>query len=311
MIFKTDQRERGMKLIREGFFDGDPGGGVFLAKPYPFVLQNGLLNLYPAIRDGAIEYFKLNKVHWWPESSPTGHVLSSQIACLNHLFPIRESKGAALSLLKSVSDDFVDVLPIKESMQGFISFEAVGGDVNFLNEKRNTRGRNCTSVDALIIAVKNDGRRFLIPIEWKHVEKYSNKDQAKDEKYGEARKRRYEGLIRDSRYLNGNALSWYGCEPFYQLARQTLWAEQILKNKPEGFGADDYLHLHVIPDGNAQLLNKTYPCSGKNMEATWRSCLADPSKYVVISPEKLWSRQDVNADKGMEQLRNYLKKRYW
>jgi hypothetical protein len=304
MKFKDKQQKRGEDLIQDGFF-ADAGGGVFRGKPRPFVLQDGLNNLYPSIRSDALAYFKKNGVAWWGGGYPTGHVLSSQIACLNHLFPIRQDKAAVLNLLKSVTDDFVEVLPIAEEMPGYVMFEAVGGPVNYLNEEANTRGSNCTSVDAFVYAVHKDGRRFLIPIEWKYVEAYGSDDKSAGSK-GETRRSRYLSLIAQSKYVNENTLSCCWFEPFYQLMRQTLWAEQVLAHKPEGFEADDYLHLHVIPDANAELLDKVYPCSGKGMEATWKNCLTDPSKYIVLSPEKLWSHQN-----GSLEIYAYLKERYW
>jgi hypothetical protein len=305
MSYKSEQQLRGENLIQSGFFATDMGGGKFMGKPRSFVLQDGQNNLYPGIRADALNYFRQNKVAWWGGYSPTGHVLSSQIACLNHLFPIRLEKEKVFSLLKAVSDDFVDVFPIAENMQGYIQFEAVGGDVNFLNEGNNTRGSNCTSVDAFIYTLNKNGKRFLIPIEWKYVEAYGNEDKSVGEK-GETRKARYVRLIDSSDYLNSKTLSccWY--EPFYQLMRQTLWAEQVIKNKVAGIEAEDYLHLHIIPEGNNELLNKKYPCSGKGMEETWKGCLKNPEKYMVVSPAKLFSLQGDDTD-----IYKYLQRRYW
>jgi hypothetical protein len=305
MAFKAEQKKRGLRLIQEGFFDDDPGGGLLKNRSYPFVLQDGLHNLHPSIRENVLAYFKENSVSWWGGKYPTGHVLSSQIACLNHLFPIRQDKAAVLNLLKSVTDDFVEVSRITEEMSDYVMFEAVGGPVNYLNEGANTRGSNCTSVDALVYAVHRDRRRFLLPIEWKYVEAYGNDDKSTGSK-GETRKSRYLDLIANSKYLNENTLSCCWFEPFYQLMRQTLRAEQVLTHKPEGFEADDYLHLHIIPNANAELLDKQYPCSGKGMEATWKNCLTDPDKYIVLSPEKLWNHQDNGSA-----IYKYLKKRYW
>lgn len=87
--------------------------------------------------------------------------------------------------------------------------------------------------------------------------------------------------------------------------RQTLWAEQVIKNRVAGLEADDYLHIHVVPDKNAELLDKTYRCSRSGMEDTWKSCLTQPEKYVVVSPERLWDGQDNEA------LKEYLQARYW
>lgn len=242
---------------------------------------------------------------WWGGNYPTGHVLSSQIACLNHLFPIRQDKSAVLKLLNTVSLDFVDVLPVTEHLEGYIQFEAVGGDTNLLGEGANTRGSNCTSVDAFIYALHRDGRRFLIPIEWKYVETYGNDDKSVGSN-GDTRKLRYLELISKSKYLNKKTLACCWFEPFYQLMRQTLWAEQLLLNKIPGLEADDYLHIHVIPDENEELLKKLYPCSGRGMEETWRSCLNNQDKYVVVSPADLWDEQNQDTE-----IYNYLNQRYW
>lgn len=88
--------------------------------------------------------------------------------------------------------------------------------------------------------------------------------------------------------------------------RQTLWAEQLIAKKVAGLEADDYLHLHVIPSENTELLDKIYPCSRKGMEETWKSCLVNQDKYVVISPANLWSNQDQDTE-----IYKYLKQRYW
>lgn len=136
MTFANVQKQRGSTLIeegKEGIFNGDPGGDKHNGKPYSHILQDGKLNLYHAIRDDVLEYFKQNDISWWRGGYPTGNTVSSQIACLNHLFPIRDQKDAVLKLLATVSDDFVNVLPISEHLEGYIQFEAVGGDTNFLN----------------------------------------------------------------------------------------------------------------------------------------------------------------------------------
>lgn len=305
MTYKTEQQQRGEHLIQAGFFDKDPGDGVFMGKPRPFVLQDGRNNLYPGIRQAALEYFEKNRVDWWHGYTPTGHALSSQIACLNHLYPIRNDKDAVLNLVKAASADFVEVLPIPEHLEGYVQFEAVGGPINFLNEGANQRGSNCTSVDALVYALHKDGRRFLIPIEWKYVEAYGNEDKSAGDR-GITRQSRYLDLIIGSRYLNANTVSCCWFEPFYQLMRQTLWAEQLLKQQPVGFEADDYLHLHIIPDENRELLHKQYPCSGQGMEQTWKNCLVDPDKYKVLSPKKLWQYQDQSTP-----VYKYLERRYW
>lgn len=309
MRFKNQQYNRVNDLIsNKEIFNGDTGGGVFRRKPYSFILQDSTNNLYVHSRESICTYFSMNKIAWWG-GKLTNHTLSSQVSCLNHLFSIRDDKDTVLLLIKNICADIVDVLLIATDkfMPAYIQFESVS-DVDHLNEKYSTRGSNCTSIDALIYGVHKDGRKILFPIEWKYVETYHNVDKASGSS-GLERKARYNGLIVQSTQLRANLNDVYYYEPFYQLMRQTLWAEQMIKhNNTETIKADDYIHIHVIPTENSELLDKTYPCSGKKMEETWRDCLINQSKYIIISPKELL----VSAiEQKYPYLFEYLNNRYW
>ncbi len=317
--YQENQRTRAVKLIQDKnpvFYDG-VGGKLFIRTKRDFVLTDFNKNFYKDIKDEAIEYFSKNNVAWWGGKNPTGHVLSSQIACINHLYAIRNDKNAVLGLLKNVSADFIDVLEIKTDkyLSAFIQFESVS-DNDYLNEGQSTRGSNCTSVDALIYAKHRDGTNWLIPIEWKFTEFYENLDKAKEgckanhEKCkGKVRQERYTDLINNSNQLISEKHYCYYFEPFYQLMRQTLWAEQMVVNREkETIKADNYLHIHVIPSDNADLLEKKYKCSGENMKSTWTSHLIDKDKYVIISPKDFLSNLDSAKYKD---LISYLNERYW
>ncbi len=91
--------------------------------------------------------------------------------------------------------------------------------------------------------------------------------------------------------------------------RQTLWAEQMVINKAnETVKADNFLHVHVIPSENYDLLEKKYKCSEKNMKDTWLSHLKNQDKYIIISPKDLLSNLDSEKYKD---LLFYLNERYW
>ena len=125
---------------------------------------------------------------------------------------------------------------------------------------------------------------------------------------------RYSDLINKSQYLNALPEyrgSVYFFEPFYQLMRQTLWAEQMIKhNNTETIQADDYMHIHIIPSRNEKLLKlkKKYKKSGKNMEDTWRDCLKHTEKYKIIDPKDLI--KILNHQKYGDLIK-YLNERYW
>lgn len=306
--FKKTQYERAEELIKNSLlFNGDAGGGSFRDNPYPFILRKNINNLYATYANSILDYFNGNRIAWW-NGKLTNHVLSSQVACLNHLYPIRKDKAAVLSIIQNVCTDIVDVLIITADKfdPAFIQFESVS-DLDHLNELSSTRGSNCTSIDALILGVNKDGRKILIPIEWKYVEVYGNEDKSKGVK-GTTRLGRYTQLINQSSQLRSTNHAVYYFEPFYQLMRQTLWAEQMVLNKStETIKVDDFMHLHIIPDENIDLLQKNYPISKMGMEATWRSCLKDQSKYKILSPALLITP----ISKQYPDLIEYLESRYW
>lgn len=318
--YKKSQYARQEDLINNSdIFNGDKGNGYFMGKARNFVLKDGMNNLYEPIRNDVLRYFKDNEISWWGGDKPSGHTLSSQIACLNHLFAIMNDKSSVLAMLNGVRDEFKEVLPVKcDATPQYIGFEVVSKE-DPLNEKASTRGSNCTSVDAFIHAKHRDDSIWLIPIEWKYTEHYANQDKSNEDRQGEEkgsngkgqeRVRRYSALTDASLQLK-SLDSYYGSiyyqEPFYQLMRQTLWAENVVKLKEENLKADNYMHIHVIPSANKDLLDKKYSVSGMDMEETWRSMLNDQSKYIIIDSQKLL---EPIKDKYPE-LASYLKKRYW
>ena len=336
--YYNSEKVRLSALIKEGFFGLDEtGNGFFKGKTYPFVLQQkgAFTNLYEPIRSEALSYFSNNKIDWWAGRKPTGHTLSSQIACVNHLMAIRKDKVAVLALLNGRRNQFKEVLPIPcDSDVSYIAFEAVSKK-DHLNEDGPTRGSNCTSVDALIYAVDNNNESWIIPIEWKYTESYDDcksgdksnegityKIETNPHKKpkGEVRLDRYSALIKNSEQLRSIPAfvenpnydfqgSVYFFEPFYQLMRQTLWAEQMIQHKEEeDIKADHYLHIHVIPQEDTDLLNKEYrPANNNNMEDTWRACLVDQSKYLIVDPKNLM----LPIKDSYPELWDYLAKRYF
>ena len=326
MAYKESQYKRQESVLKSHpeLFSNDPGHGIFKGSPRRFAVENGNNNLYAPILQDALVYFEENEIAWWGGSKPTTHMLSSQIACLNHLFAIKDDANTVLSLVNNLRPgiSFKKVIAIElDKHPGYIAFEAISkGD--WLNEGKPSRGANCTSVDALVIAEKESGERWLIPIEWKYTEVYhatddkSQEDRPKAPKGSNGRglKRlgNYSDLITQSEYLKSlpsYAHSVYFFEPFYQLMRQTLWAEQMIKHRDdEWVKADHFLHVHVIPSDNKDLLDMAYLKTGKGMEESWRSQLTKDI-YQIITPEKLLS--PLKDNNKYSNLINYLTIRYW
>ena len=325
------------------------GGGIYRIEdiksreiikdiPVKHFLEDPVNNLYEGIRDKALEYFAQEKIKWWkvnnkniikqektyevtPNDMPTRDMLSSQVACINHFFPVRDDKESVLGIAKIICPDFVDVLPIETDkyFPAYIQFEAVS-EIDHLNETelpgiKPPRGEYSTSIDALIYAIHKNGGKYLIPIEWKYTEEYEYSNSPDDKSggnSGKTRLNRYSGLIDNSLYLKNyssyiNTVYFY--EPFYQLMRQTLWVEQMIKHKnDEIIKADNFIHVHIIPNENTELLDLKYQVTGLPMKESWMNNLKYKEKYKIITPMELINGIDKVKNR---ELINYLSNRYW
>ena len=265
--------------------------------------EDSLFNLYPKIRWSALQYFKCNNIAWWREDEdryfPTGHLVSSQIHCLNHLFAFREDKDALLAIINHATKmEFDEVLSSLIDDDGYLSFEFAykNDDLIGENDKGARRGYMWTSIDAMIIARKGNDK-WLIPIEWKYTETYE-----KEDKTCQRRLDRYEELIKKSDRLimpeNGQIPhSIYFQEPSYELMRQTLLCEQL---KHKGL-ANYFFHLNVIPEENTGLR--------KAVEKEYIHMLKDSSKFKIVDPKELLS--PIEEQNLYPELIDYLKTRYW
>ncbi len=328
--YEIQQSSKAKDLIKNSnIFNRDTGGKLFPinGKPFPKpdYLLNSRNNLLNFMTQDVVDYFIKNEIAFWEtgitevdeHNMPTGHTLSSQISCINHLFPLRNDRKAVLSIAKTICSDIIDIFEIKTDkfLPAYIAFETIS-ETDYLNEckgQKPTRGTMCTSIDALIFAQHQNGEKILLPIEWKYTESYDDTDKSTEKSRGKTRLGRYSDLINKSTQLKQKhedyTSSIYFFEPFYQLMRQTLLAEQMIANKnTEIIKADDYIHAHIIPRENIDLLNKQYLPNKQDMETTWRSCLVNQEKYKIISPKDLLA----NIDKiRYKKLINYLSERYW
>lgn len=283
------------KIVQnKGYFDGEKRD---------FVLQNGKDNLFGKIQDDCLKYFEQEKISWWGENKskhlPSGHLVSSQIHCLNHLFALRNDKDAVLAILNHVTEmGFDEVLPSSLDRDGgYIAFEFAYKNNEILGEtdKGARRGVLCTSIDAMIVARKG-GDKWLIPIEWKYTESYEKEDKTND-----TRLNRYGAGIIESRRLktpkNGIAHSIYFQEPSYELMRQTILTEGLINR---GL-ANNMFHLVVIPERNKVLRDA--------VEKEFVPMLEQNSKFCIIDPQSLLSPLESNAK--YKDLITYLKTRYW
>ena len=307
--FKEVQGAQQVRVLQTSpYFVDVNGGGKWKAGlqniELPYIIEEGkeLMNLYPTIREDAVDYFQQNGIGWWKSNNalntPTGHMLSSQISCVNHLFPLMKPDESVtlLSILNSIQDrySFINILtnPLDNThCNGNICFEFIWKNRTLLGERAEKRGAMCTSIDAVVYAETEEHSRILIPIEWKYVETYEHKRAV------QSSIDRYTSRLDNS----SNIKEWkeeYEYDPLYELVRQTMLVEQIIKNKDAKLPVDDYLHINVIPDGNVELLSEVshYP-----------EGLRDKGKFIIVDPRKLMQPIKVFHQK----LYEYLESRYW
>lgn len=255
-----------------------------------YILQKGVDNLYQGASE-AIRYFKENQIDWWHFGNqspqvPTTHMVSSQIQCLNYLFPLRKNQRAVMQLLQMFDERIDRVYPFPSG--DFIEFEFTYHNERILgeNDKGAKRGVMCTSIDAFIIAGRED-KKILVPIEWKYTEQYlMGANKALELHGGTKRQSRYNELIKHSWQLKDYTDMVHSCyyyEPFYELMRQTLLVEGMVKERV----ADDFLHILIIPGDNKDFLGNSYLFSKEDFETIWKSNLKHPEKFKIVDSRKI------------------------
>jgi hypothetical protein len=312
MKYKEAQRQHHIQ-IRDALFN-DPGYGYYKKQLRPFVLQNSVLNLWDGIREDALAYFKNNKIGWWDAgTTPSGHLLSSQISCINHLFLLRQREDLATVVLHAADPTIVKALKVDS---GFVEFEKVGKK-KLGKERLHTRGANCTSIDAMMLGLRENNSKVLVLIEWKYTEEYIGQSSKAKIKGGETRLEAYKDLLQHKNCPNGHkpAEDLY-FEPFYQLMRQTLLGWQMVENNE--YGASDYIHLDIIPKENGKLRNVvTSPgLTGETVHEAWGNALKPDAKqkYKMLSNEDFLKpifNSDVTDKFETRTLKKYLNIRYF
>jgi len=303
---KYIDRERQKAIEFRNKIFRDPGDGMFFGKEREFVLSEPELNLWEGIRQDAKDYFTRNGITWWSGNvEPTGHILSSQIACLNHLYPLRQRKDCTDKILQNICNSINESLIVDS---GLIEFEKTG-QKPLGKERSLQRGANSTSIDSFMIGRKHNGDKVLILIEWKYTESYSPNSLLISSS-GKNRLEVYQELLKRSDCpIETTNLEDLFYEPYYQLMRQTLLGWIMAENKE--YGAVDWLHLHIIPEENKELRKRitSKKLKGTTLEESWRLQLKNPEKYIVISPEQFL--KPITDLQDTKSLIDYLTNRYW
>ena len=95
----------------------------------------------------------------------------------------------------------------------------------------------------------------------------------------------------------------------WKVMRQTLLGWQMAKRGE--YGAEDWVHVDVIPNENKQLRDKITSPSlrGNDISEAWRSVLRQPHKYHCVDPQELL--KPIIACDDTESMISYLRNRYW
>lgn len=294
--------------------------GYYQGIPYPFCLPIGRAdqNLYSGIRTEAIDYFAEARIPWHQgdRGFPNNHLCSSQVCCVNFLFPFMHQPDALADLLRPVYPTLAHMLPIEGDE--YLSFEYIG-EHNYLGEReskhgRRTRGANCTSADAAVRFQHDDGRIQIALIEWKYTESYEVKNLAVA-KSGTDRRTIYRHLYERADFpLDKTLLPSFDAlfyEPFYQLFRQQCLAHEM--ELVRELDANVVSTLHIAPAANRDFLRVTSPelrALGETTLGVWKRLVRQPDRFTSVSVESLFGGYGAKGLLELGEWWAYVTNRY-
>lgn len=302
------------------FSDQAREDGLYKKKLHPFCvpLTHARENLFPGIRESAPQFFADHGIGWHigENGNPSNHLCSSQVCCVNFLFPLSKNPEAIAEIFRPIYPQLKNMLPVEDGH--YISFEWIGEE-NYLGEKtgksaQRTRGANFTSADAIIMFEREDGLRQIVLIEWKYTESYSSTSY-KTSKSGTDRTAIYRHLFEQADCpINKDLLPGFDTlfyEPFYQLMRQQFLAHEM--EKAHELGADVVSVLHLAPAHNLNFRKVTSPDlrgMGDSATAVWKKLVVGPEKFNSISTEDLFGNLSVERMPELQDWILYLFERY-
>ena len=318
------------QLRQTDFFSAFPSEHIgYKGSPYRLQKSHPELNLSPSARE-ALAYFAHKEIVWHEHSN---HALSSQVCCLNFLFPLATRPETLARFVQgAIGGDMPEMLPLSETRDGtplFVDFEWLGAR-DYLNEwpKRGLpkRGANVTSIDALV-RFHQGGRQQALLIEWKYTEDDAGPLSDKPPKvaiegrtYGNAtRRKRYEALVFDPDGPigadHGLALDDFFFHPFYQLLRQQMFARRMEDDPLDP--AQRVRLLHIAPAANKHVRRIKAPAllliarelGTDDAFAVFKHLLKRPDDFISGTTESLFAPL-IAAFSADDSWANYLGKRY-
>jgi hypothetical protein len=309
------KRQTAFKLTSPYFTDAARNDGLYRGHSYPFALPEacGQENLFAGIRSAALRYFSQIGIHW----HALNHLCSSQVCCVNFLYPFMDQPHALAELLRPLYPNLRRMLPI-ESPEQYVAFEWIG-EQNYLGERvpgngRRTRGANFTSADAMVLFERDDGSRQIVLIEWKYTESYASVSK-KIAGSGTDRMAIYRHLYEcddcpfDKNRLPGFDALFY--EPFYQLMRQQFLAHEM--ERAHELDAAIVSVLHITPAHNTDFGTVTSPelrSLGTTVTGVWKRLVNPPDRFASVATEKLFGEFKVQPFPQLSDWWEYIQQRY-
>lgn len=321
LFLETEKlRQAQFKASSHYFSDAARLDGMYRGIPRQFCLprENAEENLIPEIRESALDHFAQHSIKWHngQYGKPSNHLCSSQVACVNFLFPFADKPDLLAQLLHRVYPEINRMLPVENNL--YVSFEWIGRD-NYLGEKISTnglrhRGALCTSADAIVAFEREDKQRQVILIEWKYGESYSG-SFLKYAKSGTDRIGIYRHLLESpDGPIRTDILPNFDClfyEPFYQFMRQQLLANEMQKAKE--LNGDLVSVLHVSPHHNHDFQKVTSPelkSLGVSATGIWKTLVKNKETFNSVSTETLFGDLSSIQSAKISPWKEYIEARY-
>jgi hypothetical protein len=294
--------------------------GVYRDKPRSFCVPSELAeqNLFPEIRESALSHFSKYDIKWHSgqNGKPSNHLCSSQVCCVNFLFPFADKPNELAQVFRLVYPEIEKMLPVENGR--YVSFEWIGQE-NYLGEKvsrsgQRSRGANCTSADSIVMFERKDKKRQIVLIEWKYTESYPS-DFLKIAKSGTDRTEIYRHLFeKDDCPIDKDILPSFDSlfyEPFYQFMRQQFLANEM--EKAHELGADIVSVLHISPAHNDDFRKVTSPeleKLGESATSIWKKLVKNEGRFISVSIEKLFGSLSETQLPEMKSWVKYMHARY-
>lgn len=286
-------------------------------------------NLYPPLRgeEGARRFLRDRGIKWWSSSgsgdrshgeTPTRNLASSQLACVNFMLPLASSPMALAAALSALDGDIVGIAPIEDPDAGtssLVEIEWIGLGHALEGRGQKTRGANTTSIDAFVVAETVSGRRAYL-IEWKYVEEYQGRYLGEGAQGATRRERYAEAYAASNFRSDGVRLTAWFYEPFYQIMRQRLLAERMVRTGE--LGVNEAKVVLAVPDGNRAYRERiTSPAlaaafkNARTVEEVVRGAITRPDEaFACVSPGIMADAVRRRCGNEVAEWSDYLKGRY-